>query len=169
MCTIPCVFDCRQYTNLLIDTFYSSTVILCEGPSGSHVNMAPASLHTDLEPTRKDGQPFEWDMCRVQYGVSTANAALVFITGATAERGSHQMASQNSLLFPIGNTTHTHKRTTAHYEWDRVFFKKRLSILRASPIKGISRCSADKSLLKTQISNNNKNDVIKDDAFGTTA
>ena len=44
------------------------------------------------------------------------NAALVFIKGASAERGSHQMASQNSVLFPIGNTTHTHthERTAAH-------------------------------------------------------
>lgn len=44
------------------------------------------------------------------------NAALVFIKGASAERGSHQMASQNSVLFPIGNTTHTHTHecTAAH-------------------------------------------------------
>lgn len=42
------------------------------------------------------------------------NAALVFITGATAVRGSRQIALENSVLFPIGNTTQTHTRAHTH-------------------------------------------------------
>lgn len=67
----------------------------------------------DLDPTRKGGRPLRArEMRPVQHGVlAKGNAALVFITGASAERASHQMASQNSVLFPIGNTTHTRTHT----------------------------------------------------------
>lgn len=41
------------------------------------------------------------------------NASLVFITGASAERASHQMASQNAVLFS-NRKYHTHTHTPQH-------------------------------------------------------
>lgn len=86
------------------------------GSLSSHVSATPAAP-ADLDLTCKDGRPLAREMRPVQHGVlAKGNAALVFITGASAERASHQMASQNSVLFPIGNTTHTHthRHTRTH-------------------------------------------------------
>ena len=74
-------------------------------------------------------------MCWEDYGVPTANQVLVFITGATAERGSHQMASQNSDLFSIGNTTHKNpSHICTHTLYGQDSFIKRKFPLKELPI-----------------------------------